>query len=105
MEFNTSLSYTARFSLWKPIKGPLIDWPLGLCDTRSVNFPQDTIAGDVVFDGFVTENLQVMHSPNFEWYYLPNHETWEALIFKSGDSEQGASPGMYCCYAGHVHCN
>jgi len=80
-------------NLWKPIKGPLNDWPLGLCDTRSVDYPQDTIAGDVVFDGFVTENLQVVHNSNFEWYYLPDHETWEALIFKSGDSEEGATPG------------
>ena len=82
-------------SLWKPLKGPLNDWPLGLCDTRSVDFPRDTLASDVVFDGFVTENLQIMHSPKYKWYYLPDHNTWEALIFKSADSEEGkgAAPG------------
>lgn len=92
-QMNVPDTYT--YSLWKPIKGPLNDWPLGLCDTRSVDFHRDTIASDVVFDGFVTENLQIMHSPEFKWYYLPDHNTWEALIFKSADSEEGkgSAPG------------
>ncbi len=81
-------------SLWKPIKGPLNDWPLGLCDARSMDFQKDTIPSDVVFDEFVTENLQVLHNPGFQWYYLPDHNTWEALIFKSADSEEGGAAGM-----------
>ncbi|RKK89174.1 hypothetical protein BFJ68_g16779 [Fusarium oxysporum] len=81
-------------NLWKPIKGPLNDWPLGLCDARSMDFENDTIPSDIVFDDFFTENLQILHNPNFEWYYLPDHNTWEALIFKSADSEESEAPGM-----------
>ncbi|KAL6895046.1 hypothetical protein GGI43DRAFT_424494 [Trichoderma evansii] len=72
-------------NVWKPIKGPLDDWPLGLCDARSVDFANDTIAGDIVFDDFVTENLQIFPSPNFQWYYVPDQNIWEALMFKSAD--------------------
>lgn len=83
-------------SVWKPIKGPLNDWPLAVCDTRSVDFQKDTIAGDIVFDDFVTENLQVFPSPQFKWYYLPDHNTWEAIIFKSADSDETSRvPGMF----------
>ncbi|KAK6449910.1 hypothetical protein FP744_10006160 [Trichoderma asperellum] len=85
-------------NVWKPIKGPLDDWPLGLCDSRSVDFAKDTIAGDIVFDDFVTENLQVFPSRNFQWYYVPEQNTWEALMFKSADSDETAVPG--CPHSG-----
>ncbi|UKZ96366.1 uncharacterized protein TrAFT101_011162 [Trichoderma asperellum] len=85
-------------NVWKPIKGPLDDWPLGLCDSRSVDFAKDTIAGDIVFDDFVTENLQIFPSPNFQWYYVPEQNTWEALMFKSADSDETAVPG--CPHSG-----
>jgi len=87
-------------NIWKPIKGPLNDWPLGLCDTRSVDFKNDTIASDVVFDDFVTENLQIFHNPDFQWYYLPDHNTWEALIFKSGDSARLEGEAIACPHSG-----
>ncbi|KAG8667967.1 hypothetical protein FPOAC1_012809 [Fusarium poae] len=82
-------------NLWKPIKGPLNDWPLGLCDARSLDFETDTIPSDIVFDDFFTENLQVLYSSNLQWYYLPDQETWEALIFKSADSEKSQAPDLY----------
>ncbi|KAK5995288.1 Fe(II)/2-oxoglutarate-dependent dioxygenase nvfI-like protein [Cladobotryum mycophilum] len=85
-------------NVWKPIKGPLNDWPLGLCDSRTVNFENDTIAGDIVFDEFVTENLQIFPSPNFQWYYLPDQNIWEALVFKSADSDGTTVPG--CPHSG-----
>lgn len=82
-------------SLWKPIKGPLNDWPLGLCDTRSVDWDSDVVPSDVVFDDFVTENIQIYHDPDMRWYYLPDHESWEALIFKSADSVGSRTAGMF----------
>ncbi|KAL4787533.1 hypothetical protein BJX76DRAFT_318305 [Aspergillus varians] len=50
------------------------------------------MAGDIVFDKFYTENLQVMHNPDHQWYYLPDHHVWEALFFKSADSEHSEAP-------------
>ncbi|KAI1425309.1 hypothetical protein F5Y12DRAFT_784740 [Xylaria sp. FL1777] len=85
-------------NIWKPIKGPLNDWPLGLCHTQSVDWERDTVASDVVFDDFVTENVQMYHNPKFQWYYLPDHNTWEALIFKSADSQDGRTAG--CPHSG-----
>jgi hypothetical protein len=50
--------------------------------------------GDIVFDDFYTENLQVLYNPDFKWYYLPDQNTWEASIFKSADSWESEAPGM-----------
>ncbi|KAK3344776.1 hypothetical protein B0H65DRAFT_524018 [Neurospora tetraspora] len=89
-------------NVWKPIRGPLNDWPLGLCDARTLDFEKDTVASDVVFDNFYTENMQVYHNPASEWYYLPDHNTWEAFIFKSTDSDLSA-PVRGCCHSGFLN--
>ena len=81
------------FSVWKPLRGPLNDWPLGIWDAHSVNWRNDIMAGDVVYENFATENLQIMYNPDHKWYYLPDQTTSEALIFKSADSEHAWAPG------------
>jgi hypothetical protein len=81
------------YSVWRPLRGPLNDWPLALCDAQSVDFRNDIMAGDIVYENFVTENLQVMHNPDQKWFYLPDQTTSEVLIFKSADSEHSDAPG------------
>lgn len=51
------------------------------------------MAGDIVYDNFATENLQIMHNTDQKWFYLPDQSTSEALIFKSADSEHSQAPG------------
>ncbi|KAF4450028.1 tetratricopeptide repeat domain-containing protein [Fusarium austroafricanum] len=72
---------------WKPLRGPLNDWPLALCDARTVYYDQDTMPGDIVYREWATENLQVHYSPRHEWYYLPDQSVDEILLFKSADSD------------------
>lgn len=35
-------------SLWKPIRGPVYDFPLTLCDRRTVNYVSQATAMDIV---------------------------------------------------------
>ncbi|KAI5853291.1 hypothetical protein GGS23DRAFT_608388 [Durotheca rogersii] len=71
---------------WKPLRGPVNDWPLALCDSRTISHTQDTMAGDIVYPDWFTENVQVQYSPGQQWYYLPDHATNEVIIFKSAES-------------------
>ncbi|CAD6593797.1 MAG: hypothetical protein ASARMPREDX12_007672 [Alectoria sarmentosa] len=41
-------AYSRIHSMWKPLHGPVTDWPLGLCDVKSVNKDKDSVASDVV---------------------------------------------------------
>lgn len=81
-------------SAWRPLKGPLNDWPLGLCDARTVDVKSDTMPGDIVFREFATENLQVHYSPSHTWYWLPRQTVDEVLIFKSAESDATCTQGM-----------
>jgi hypothetical protein len=51
-----------------------------------VDFPNDTMAGDVVDQDEVNENMQVLYNENYQWYYLPHQLSTELLIFKNADS-------------------
>jgi len=79
-------------NVWKPLIGPLRDWPLALCDARSVDFKHDTMPADIVFPDWVTENLQIHHNSSHEWYWLADQTPSELLIFKSADSDPDSNP-------------
>ncbi|KAG6991104.1 hypothetical protein G7Y79_00057g090860 [Physcia stellaris] len=77
---------------WKPLRGPLRDWPLALCDPASVQ-PDHLVAADLVFETNVAENLQVHHDEAYKWYYLQDQQASELLVFKQADSR---SEGQVC---------
>lgn len=72
-----------------------MDWPLALCDAASVDFENDTMAGDVVEKTKAFENTQVHFNPQQKWYYLKDQLPSELLLFKNADSRSafGAQPG------------
>ncbi|MCJ1470975.1 hypothetical protein MMC07_009623 [Pseudocyphellaria aurata] len=80
-------------NVWRPLKGPVRDWPLALCDARSVDYERDTMSSDVVFRDRLAENVQIHHNPQQRWYYLPDQLPTEALIFKTVDSKPDCNFG------------
>ena len=90
--------FTARrgltsHSIWKPLRGPLRDWPLALCDASSVQ-PDQLAAADVVLKDKVSDNLQVHYDEGQKWYYLQDQESTELLIFRQADSHPSGRVGM-----------
>lgn len=82
--------------MWHPLRGPLVDWPLALCDAQTVDFANDTMAGDVVDRNQFFENTQVHFNEGQVWYYLSRQMPDELILFKNADSEEplGATPGV-----------
>src|SRR5277367_5207993 len=76
-----------NYSIWKPLRGPLSDWPLALCDAESVNYETDLIAADIVSRTGYTENFQVYYNPNHRWYYLGGQKPTELALFCQGDTK------------------
>ena len=68
-----------------------MDWPLALCDAGSVDFTNDTMAGDVVERKKAFENTQIHFNASQEWYYLKDQQSSELLMFKNADSQSPAS--------------
>jgi hypothetical protein len=72
-------------NLWRPIRGPLRDAPLAVCDARSVA-PRDLVPSDLVYQNRVGETYAVTFNPAHQWFYVPDMQPSEALLLKCFDS-------------------
>ena len=72
-------------NVWRPIRGPLRDAPLAMCDGQTVE-PGDLVASDLIYPNRSGETYSVKYNPNHRWYYIPEMRTDEALLLKCYDS-------------------
>jgi hypothetical protein len=72
-------------NLWRPIRGPLRDAPLAVCDAGSVA-PGDLVPSDLVYQHRTGETYGVTYNPAHRWFYVPQMQTDEALLLKCFDS-------------------
>jgi hypothetical protein len=72
-------------NLWRPIRGPLHDAPLALCDAASVS-PGDLVPADLIYANRVGETYAVTYNPAHRWFYVPAMQRNEALLIKCFDS-------------------
>ncbi|KAK1749797.1 hypothetical protein QBC47DRAFT_395344 [Echria macrotheca] len=79
-------------NVWKPLKGPVREWPLAVCDASSVD-PSDLRKHDTVFDpSTARENLMVHFNANQRWHYLSEQLPSELWVFRQWDSS--GKPGV-----------
>jgi hypothetical protein len=75
----------AEINLWRPIKGPVEDMPLAVCDARSIA-PEDLVATDLKYPDRTGETYSVTFNPRHRWYYFPRMQADEVLFIKCYDS-------------------
>jgi hypothetical protein len=72
-------------NVWRPIRGPVLDSPLALCDARSFT-NDDLIATDRVYAHVRGETSRVEYNPSHRWYYFSEMQPDEALLIRIHDS-------------------
>jgi hypothetical protein len=72
-------------NLWRPIRGPLLDSPLAMCDAQTLA-PDDLIASDLIYPGRNGETYSVKFNAGHRWLYFPKMSADEALLLKCYDS-------------------
>ncbi|MGA8902806.1 CmcJ/NvfI family oxidoreductase [Bradyrhizobium sp.] len=72
-------------NLWRPIRGPLRDTPLALCDAASVA-TDDLVASDLIYPNRRGETYSVKFNPDHRWFYFPEMTADQALLLKCYDS-------------------
>lgn len=73
-------------NLWRPIRGPVLDAPLGVCDARSVG-PDDLVATELVYRDRVGEIYAVRYNAAHRWHYFSRMTPDEVLLLKCYDSK------------------
>lgn len=77
--------------VWRPLRGPVVDWPLGVCDSNSVNKASDLVATDNVWSYTVLETYNLLYNPKQAWYFVSNQTSEDVLLFKGFDNAKGVS--------------
>ncbi len=75
----------AFINVWRPIRHPAEDWPLGLADARSIA-PGDLVATDIVYPDRRGEIYNLAYTPQHRWWYAPDLALDESLLIKCYDS-------------------
>jgi hypothetical protein len=85
----------ALINLWRPLRGPVQDHPLGICDARSTS-PDDFMAtriehfveGELEAPNLSGEVYLFLHNPAHRWYYVSDMRADEALFLKCFDTAE-----------------
>jgi hypothetical protein len=76
----------AIVQMWRPIRGPVVIDPLGICDGRSI--PQKGfIRVERRYKYRTGEVYHIAYDPMHAWFYFPLMQRDEALVFKVFDSD------------------
>lgn len=75
----------AIVNVWRPIRGPLYDAPLAVCDATSVA-DGDLVPQDLIYHDRKGEIYGLTFNPAHRWYYAPAMQADEALLLKCFDS-------------------
>jgi hypothetical protein len=81
-----------RFSFRKSFQ-PGNDWPLALCDARSLDHSSDTTAVDIVYPDRYTENEIAYYNSEHAWYYFKDIADDEIILFLQKDSSKVGGGG------------
>jgi hypothetical protein len=73
-------------TLWRPMRGPVLDTHLALCDHRTVD-PNDLVPSDLEYGERVSRGYTFTYNRSHVWYYAPQMTRDEAILFKCSDTK------------------
>ncbi len=81
-------------NVWRPLLEPVRNYPLALCDYRSLDPATDLVPTRLHFPAWLKdrENYSVRFNPRHRWYHWGALSPDEALMFKCHDSASGGPP-------------
>lgn len=75
----------AIVNVWQPLKGPVQEAPLAVCDARTVA-PHELVGTDMKYPDRIGETYVLAYGPAHRWYYVPLMRADEATLIKTYDS-------------------
>merc|ERR1711948_101831 len=83
----------AFINVWRSIdrENPVYRMPLAVCDEKSVQ-DEDRFLYELMFPDRTGENYSLKFSQNHKWYYYPQQQFDEVLVFKVFDKKEDGPP-------------
>ncbi|GJJ11641.1 hypothetical protein Clacol_005877 [Clathrus columnatus] len=73
-------------NLWRPINHPAFDFPLALCDYRTINWDKDLVPTTRISPQRIGETFSVKYNPQHKWKYQRGMTPDEVVFIKCFDS-------------------
>jgi len=86
-----------QVNLWRPIRGPLRDAPLAICDASSIG-ARGLAPVDLIYPTRRGEVYYLGYEPTQRWYYASDMQPSEAWLFKNFDSDID-SPARFAAHS------
>ena len=95
----------ALINVWRPIVGPVQDFPMAICDARTAVLDdfvptriEHFLEGNLETPSLVGEIYNFQHNPMHKWFYVSDMQPHEAMLLKCYD----AADDRYACFTGHT---
>ncbi|KAK0467052.1 uncharacterized protein EV420DRAFT_1506918 [Desarmillaria tabescens] len=82
------------FNVWRPLRGPVMDAPLAVCDARTLDPKDMTHTIDKYGGGYF-----IKYNANMKWMYIRDQMPDEILVFRQFDSTLIPAAGDAACIA------
>ncbi|KAI0940431.1 hypothetical protein AcW1_003629 [Taiwanofungus camphoratus] len=82
-------------NLWRPISHAAYDWPLALCDFRTVDPKNDLVPTTLRYPDRDGETFSVRFNPSHKWKYLRGMEPDELVLIKCFDSRDDGKTASF----------
>lgn len=76
-------------SVWRPLNGPVEDWPLAVMDGTSLK--EENVHATSLFKSqyeLQGQTVSISHHPAQRWYYLGHQKSEEVTFIKIWDSQE-----------------
>ena len=77
----------AVVQVWRPIRHPVHREPLAIADARTIG-SKELFPSSRVYPNRIGEVYHCAFNPEHRWYYFPNMQRNEAIVFKTFDSSK-----------------
>ncbi len=84
-------------NLWRPIRGPVLESPLTLCDAQSLA-EENLIASDLKYPDRTGETYAITYNPSQRYYYFPKMQADEAVLIRCYDSGPAGCRTVFRAY-------
>ena len=78
-------------SVWRPLRGPVQDVPLGFVDYRTVDPEKDLHESDLFFPERRGEIYAISPNDNHKWYYVRDQYPDDVALIKCFDTQEGVA--------------
>ena len=92
-----STGHFLQVNLWRPIRGPLRDAPLAICDASSIG-ERGLAPVDLIYPTRRGEINYLGYEPTQRWFYASDMQPDEAWLFKNFDSDTD-SPARFAAHS------